>query len=78
MLLKYVFYSSWHWLSSNENGLIPRAAHTAVYDKTTDSLYIFGGYDLNNILDDLSVYRFNISSWEDVDGKIIGENKNNI
>ncbi|KAK6618955.1 hypothetical protein RUM44_003336 [Polyplax serrata] len=56
--------NSWHWLSKNENGPPGRAAHTAVYIKETDSLYIFGGYNLNNILGDLSVYNFNKSVWE--------------
>lgn len=34
-----------------------RAAHTAVYVNHTDSLYVFGGYDLNKVLGLLEVYR---------------------
>lgn len=34
-----------------------RAAHTAVYVNLTDSLYVFGGYDLNKVLGVLEEYR---------------------
>ncbi|XP_046832865.1 multiple epidermal growth factor-like domains protein 8 isoform X2 [Vespa crabro] len=61
----------WHWLSHSEGGLRPRAAHTAVYVKETDSLYIFGGYDLNFILGNLEVYRFSTSQWENEYGIIL-------
>lgn len=37
--------------------MTPRAAHTAVYVNHTDSLYVFGGYDLNRVLGLLEVYR---------------------
>lgn len=47
--------NEWHWLSNSIEGLSPRAAHTAVYVPETDSLYVFGGYDLNNILSSLQV-----------------------
>lgn len=49
--------NKWHWLSSSKNGMTPRAAHTAVYVNHTDSLYVFGGYDLNRVLGLLEVYR---------------------
>lgn len=55
----------WHWLSYSEGGLQPRAAHTAVYIDLTDSLYVFGGYNLNNVLSALEVYNFQTSSWRD-------------
>ncbi|KYM76277.1 Multiple epidermal growth factor-like domains protein 8 [Atta colombica] len=61
----------WHWLSHSEGGLRPRAAHTAIYVQETDSLYVFGGYDLNYILSDLEVYRFSTSEWEDEYGSIL-------
>lgn len=43
----------------------PRAAHTAVYLDDTDSLYVFGGYDLNNVMSSLQIYRFAKNVWED-------------
>ncbi|XP_058126471.1 multiple epidermal growth factor-like domains protein 8 isoform X2 [Anopheles coustani] len=55
----------WHWLSKSRNGLPPRAAHTAVYHQPSDSLYVFGGYNLNEVLDSLYVYRFAKNQWED-------------
>ncbi|XP_028050046.1 multiple epidermal growth factor-like domains protein 8 isoform X7 [Monomorium pharaonis] len=61
----------WHWLSHSESGLRPRAAHTAIYVQETDSLYVFGGYDLNYILSDLEVYRFSTSQWEDECGNVL-------
>ena len=52
--------------------MTPRAAHTAIYSSETDSLYVFGGYDLNYVLSDLEVYRFGTSQWEDEYGVILG------
>ncbi|XP_076283094.1 multiple EGF like domains 8 isoform X4 [Lasioglossum baleicum] len=63
--------NKWHWLSHSEGGLRPRAAHTAVYIKESDSLYVFGGYDLNDILSDLEVYQFSTSQWEDAYGNVL-------
>lgn len=45
----------WHFLAESGEGLRPRAAHSAVYVDITDSLYVFGGYDLNKVLGDLVV-----------------------
>ncbi|XP_043275705.1 multiple epidermal growth factor-like domains protein 8 isoform X2 [Venturia canescens] len=61
----------WHWLAHSEGGMTPRAAHTAIYSSETDSLYVFGGYDLNYVLSDLEVYRFSTSQWEDEYGVIL-------
>lgn len=52
--------------------MTPRAAHTAVYIAETDSLYVFGGYNLNYILSDLEIYRFSTSQWEDEYGTVLG------
>lgn len=49
-----------------------RAAHTVVYISEVDSLYVFGGYDLNYVLGDLEIYRFNTSQWENEHGEILG------
>ncbi|XP_067001504.2 multiple epidermal growth factor-like domains protein 8 [Anabrus simplex] len=63
----------WHWLSHSETGLTPRAAHSAVYLNELDSLFVFGGYDLNHVLGDLVVYRFNTSHWEDEQGNVLDD-----
>lgn len=47
--------NEWHWMSTFQGGLSPRAAHTAIYVAETDALYVFGGYDLNNVLGSLQV-----------------------
>ncbi|KAH8324231.1 hypothetical protein KR074_001932 [Drosophila pseudoananassae] len=57
--------SSWRWLATDAEGMTPRAAHTAVYMEDEDALYVFGGYDLNNVINTLQIYRFSSSQWED-------------
>ncbi|KAI4465589.1 netrin/laminin-related [Holotrichia oblita] len=61
--------NKWHWLSYSENGLTPRAAHSAIYVELTDALYVFGGYNLNEILGQLEIYHFQNSTWTDEFGK---------
>lgn len=63
--------NKWHWLSHSEGGLSPRAAHTAVYVESTDSLYVFGGYNLNEILSSLEIYSFQNSTWTDEHGQAL-------
>ncbi|XP_060517960.1 multiple epidermal growth factor-like domains protein 8 isoform X2 [Cylas formicarius] len=65
--------NKWHWLSHSEGGLQPRAAHSAVYIEMTDSLYVFGGYNLNNIMGSLEVYNFQTSTWRDENGNVISD-----
>ncbi|CAH4004388.1 unnamed protein product [Pieris brassicae] len=62
---------SWHWLSRTESGMTKRAAHSAVYVNLTNSLYVFGGYDLNRVLGVLEVYKFSTSQWYDENGKVL-------
>ncbi|CAH0390198.1 unnamed protein product [Bemisia tabaci] len=59
----------WHKLS--DHGLKPRAYHSAVYVSETDSLYIFGGFNLNKILGDLMIFRLANNRWEDENGNVI-------
>lgn len=74
-LTEIKYFYSWHKLSHSEAGLRPRAAHTAVYDSDSDALYVFGGYDLNNVLGDLSIFRFSTNRWEDENGATLGKKK---
>lgn len=60
--------NEYHWLSDSLDGFHPRAAHTATYIDKTDSLYVFGGYDLNNVVDALEIYRFSTNQWENEHG----------
>lgn len=61
------------WHNLYQGGIHPRVAHSTVYISEVDSLYVFGGYDLNNILGDLVVFRFNTSMWYDENENIIGK-----
>lgn len=63
---------NFRWHDLYQGGISPRAAHSVVYISEVDSLYVFGGYDLNNILGDLVVFRFNNSMWYDQNDNIIG------
>lgn len=63
--------SQWHFISNSTMSFTKRAAHSAVYDEKSDSVFLFGGYDLNNVLGNLEVYRFNTSTWEDEHGNLI-------
>nr|XP_022913574.1 multiple epidermal growth factor-like domains protein 8 isoform X1 [Onthophagus taurus] len=67
--------NKWHWLSYSENGLSQRAAHSAVYVQATDSLYVFGGYNLNEVISSLEVYSFKNSTWTDELGKELPDRK---
>lgn len=63
--------SQWHWLTNSTQSFSKRAAHTAVFHEASDSVYIFGGYDLNNVINSLEVFRFNSSTWENENGFIV-------
>ncbi|XP_014282328.1 multiple epidermal growth factor-like domains protein 8 [Halyomorpha halys] len=59
------------WKKLKSDALLPRAAHTAVYLAETDSLYVFGGYNLNEALGDLMVFNFESGLWEDDKGNVV-------
>jgi multipile epidermal growth factor-like domains protein 8 len=69
--------SQWHWLTNSTNSFTKRAAHTAIYHEKSDSVYIYGGYDLNNVLGSLEIFRFNTSLWEDSEGNELKVNEEN-
>ncbi|KAL7013836.1 hypothetical protein ACKWTF_015609 [Chironomus riparius] len=63
--------SQWHWLSNLTQSFTPRTAHTAIYHEKTDAVYLFGGYDLNRVLDEMEIFRFKDNKWVDVNGSDI-------
>lgn len=67
--------SQWHWITNTTQSFSKRTAHTAIYHEASDSVYIFGGFDLNNVLDSFEVFRFNSSSWENDEGLFIKSRK---
>lgn len=60
--------NEYHWLADVYDGFYARAAHSAVYVEENDSLFVFGGYNLNRVLRSLQIYRFDKSRWEDAYG----------
>lgn len=65
--------SQWHWLTNASDSFTNRAAHTAVYHEPSDSVFIFGGYNLNEVIGRLEIFRFNTSQWQDENGELISE-----
>lgn len=63
--------SQWHWMTNSTRSFSKRAAHSAIYYEATDSVYIFGGYDLNRVIGSLEIFRFNTSDWIDEYGNIL-------
>lgn len=70
--------NEWHWISSNQDGFLPRAAHTAIYNEQTDSLYVFGGYNLNNVLGALQIFRFQANAWQNENGELLFSDYNKL
>ena len=71
--------NTWHFLarpqystnSSKETPFLSRTSHASVYDPDTDLLYIYGGFNLNYILEDLIAYDFKKGgSWLQYDNKL--------
>lgn len=72
MSLVNFILGKFRWHNIYQGGIHPRAAHSAVYISESDSLYVFGGYDLNSVLGDLVIFQFNTSMWYDHNYTIIG------
>ena len=52
--LKNYIGNTWHYLSRIQ----PRTGHSMVYSNTTDTLYQYGGYDLNEYLNEFTKFSF--------------------
>lgn len=71
-LHKHNFKSSqWHWITNGSQSFTPRAAHNAIYSEETDEMYIFGGYDLNNVIWKMEIYNFKKNQWFDEKGQLL-------
>lgn len=53
----------WHWLHRKGNIFAPRTSHGTVFFPQADRMYVFGGYDLNTVLDELLTYSFTDGIW---------------
>ncbi|XP_041081633.1 multiple epidermal growth factor-like domains protein 8 [Polyodon spathula] len=56
---------SWYTVSSGDSTFSPRTAAAGVFINTTNALYVFGGFDLNQALGDLVTYNFTSNRWEE-------------
>ncbi|XP_025111697.1 multiple epidermal growth factor-like domains protein 8 isoform X1 [Pomacea canaliculata] len=54
----------WYTIQPSGSGFRGRTLHTAVFLEGSDCLWVFGGFDLNVVLDDLSKYCFGSNRWE--------------
>ena len=56
--------NTWHFMSRGSVGPFSgRTSHASVYDDASDTLFVFGGFDLNNVLGDLLAYKFQDAKW---------------
>ncbi|XP_068203463.1 multiple epidermal growth factor-like domains protein 8 [Palaemon carinicauda] len=58
--------SSWHWLWRGGPPFSERTSHASVYLPHLDRLYVYGGYNLNQIYGDLMVFDLGTSLWVNV------------
>ena len=56
----------WYTLAPEGTGFQARSAHAGAFLTPSNCLYIFGGFTLNNILNDLKKYCFDENHWENV------------
>lgn len=54
----------WYTIQPSGSGFRGRTLHTAVFLEGSDCLWVFGGFDLNVVLDDLTKYCFGSNRWE--------------
>ena len=56
--------STWYNVAPEGIGFTARTGHVGVFTDSLNSLYIFGGYTLNTVLDELSKYSFSRGEWQ--------------
>ncbi|XP_076454870.1 multiple epidermal growth factor-like domains protein 8 [Babylonia areolata] len=54
----------WYSLQPSGTSFRSRTSHTAVFLEDKDCLWVFGGFDLNSVLNDLSCFCFHTNLWE--------------
>jgi hypothetical protein len=60
--------NTWHRLTSAGNRyFLPRSGHSSVYVETEDSIYFYGGFDLNRVSGKLLQFRFGTGRWRKYD-----------
>lgn len=56
----------WHWLWRGGKAFTPRTSHASVYIPELDRLYVFGGYNLNEIYGDLMMLDLMEGIWSNL------------
>lgn len=49
-----------------------------MYNEQTDSLYVFGGWNLNEVLGALQIFRFKTNMWENENGQLLTSDYNKL
>ena len=65
-ILHYQGGAHWSKLESAENSFKGRTSHAAVFIEESECLWVFGGFDLNMVLEDLFRYCLGTNLWEDM------------
>uniref|UniRef100_UPI00358F442D multiple epidermal growth factor-like domains protein 8 n=1 Tax=Myxine glutinosa TaxID=7769 RepID=UPI00358F442D len=60
----YSGVNQWHLISGSHRSFPARLGAAAVFLKATNSLYVFGGFTLNDVVGDLVKFNFTSNQWE--------------
>ena len=66
------------WSTTSQEGpdrLTPRTLQASAYDEVSDTLYVHGGFDLNNVLGDFYSYDLRLNVWHSIFGSQKYENR---
>ncbi|XP_071958650.1 multiple epidermal growth factor-like domains protein 8 [Antedon mediterranea] len=59
--------SDWATNVTISTGLpVPRTAHGGAFHPKTNAIWIFGGFDMNRVLDDIIMFNFTSNTWQDI------------
>ena len=56
-------YNDWYKVSDSTTNFSSRESHSMVFERSKQCLYVFGGFDLNNYLNDLLIYCIKDNYW---------------
>lgn len=59
--------NTWYLLASETAGFQGRTSHAGVFIESLESIWIFGGYTLNEVLDELILFNMSSNHWETVE-----------
>ena len=65
----FISGNTWHYLSHKEHF---KTASASVYSEHFDAYFTYGGYDLNQVLDEFVMYNFTKSAWISINNTLPG------